>query len=381
MPCARMNQRRNWRRLAASVLLGLIFAVPGAFADVLQQAEAAYVAGDYETAYALLLPLAEDGQADAQITLGIMHEYGRGVPRDTAVAARWYARAAAQGDPIVQHDLASKYFRGNSIARDYTEAARWWRAAAESGLAASQYDLGLMYYRGVGGTQSYSEAATWYRKAAAQGHARAQYALGIMYALGQGVESDPAEAVRLFQASADQDFAPAQYNLGLMLESGRGVEADAGQARVWFQLAADQGLEEAIAKLEGPGAASARDDRLAVAPAVALPQSAAPAAVQAGDMSARLSNLDATHYTVQLVSLGSAESVSRFLSSLEPSDIERGYLRYDSGGEARYAALYGVFANSADAGRARDALPGTLKDLGPWVRRIGDLQALTNDAP
>jgi WD40 repeat protein len=41
---------------------------------------------------------AEQGNADAQYSLGFMYENGRGVPRDDTAAASWYQKAAEQGN-------------------------------------------------------------------------------------------------------------------------------------------------------------------------------------------------------------------------------------------------------------------------------------------
>ncbi len=64
-----------------------------AAADFRAGAEA-YKRGDYATAYQEWLPLAEQGNADAQFSLGGMYAGGEGVPEDDAAAVKWYRRAA-----------------------------------------------------------------------------------------------------------------------------------------------------------------------------------------------------------------------------------------------------------------------------------------------
>jgi hypothetical protein len=76
------------------------------------------------------------------------------------------------------------------VTQDYAEAARWWRKAADQGDADAQQNLGFMYYSGHGATQDYAEAARWYRKAADHGDAGAQDNLGVMYLNGEGVPQD-----------------------------------------------------------------------------------------------------------------------------------------------------------------------------------------------
>ena len=60
--------------------------------------------GDYDRAVQEFLPLAEQGHAQAQVNLGILYSQGRGVPKDSVQAYRWYTLAAGQGD-----DLAEKF--------------------------------------------------------------------------------------------------------------------------------------------------------------------------------------------------------------------------------------------------------------------------------
>ncbi len=53
--------------------------------------------GDYATAFKISLPLAEQGNADAQSILGEMYDDGQGFAQDYAEAVKWYRKAAEQG--------------------------------------------------------------------------------------------------------------------------------------------------------------------------------------------------------------------------------------------------------------------------------------------
>ena len=79
------------------------------------------------------------------------------------------------------------YDKGEGIEQDYQEAAKWYRKAAEQGDAWAQNNLGLMYHNGEGIEQDYQKAVKWYRKAAEQGLHLAHYNLGLMYEFGNGV--------------------------------------------------------------------------------------------------------------------------------------------------------------------------------------------------
>ena len=78
---------------------------PPADARILADTDIAVKNGKYATAYHLIRPLAELGNAVAQNKLGVMYNYGWGVPRDYERAAAWYRKAAAQGDAVAEINL------------------------------------------------------------------------------------------------------------------------------------------------------------------------------------------------------------------------------------------------------------------------------------
>jgi uncharacterized protein len=80
------------------------------------------------------------GDANAQLRLGFMYEYGRGIPQDYLLAAYWYRRAAEQGNPRGQHLLGLMYDRGLGVPNDYVEAYKWLNlAAAAAGRGDREY--------------------------------------------------------------------------------------------------------------------------------------------------------------------------------------------------------------------------------------------------
>ena len=189
----------------------------------------------YYDDYGLFLPLAEQGDASAQFSLGVMYEFGWGVPKkDDAEAVMWYRKAADQGLAIAQSTLG----RLSADGQDFAEAVKWYRKAADQGLAQAQNNLGVMYANGQGVLHNDAEAVKWYHNAAAQGNGEAQGNLGEMYANGRGVPQDYTEAVRWYRKAADQGLAEAQNNLGVMYANGQGVPQDYMAAYGWFRLAA-----------------------------------------------------------------------------------------------------------------------------------------------
>ena len=63
---------------------------------------------------------------------------------------RWFRLAAEQGEAIAQHSLGLMYSIGLGVPQDAAEAVRWYRLAAEQGEAIAQLNLGLMYSNGWG---------------------------------------------------------------------------------------------------------------------------------------------------------------------------------------------------------------------------------------
>ena len=105
------------RGMVISILIAVIAAmgsVPvnaGSFED----AVAAHEEGDYLTAYALWLPLAQQGNAAAQFNLGNMFRNGNGVRQDLVEANRWYKKAAEQGHAWAQTNLGAMYANGLGV--------------------------------------------------------------------------------------------------------------------------------------------------------------------------------------------------------------------------------------------------------------------------
>lgn len=142
--------------------------------------------------------------------------YSKG--NNLSLALAQFRKAASQGYPAAQYNLAVMYERAMAVKKDDAQALAWYRKAAEQGYANAQFNLGNMYAKGQGVLQNYVEAMKWFRLAAYQGDAGAQNNLGSMYAKGQGVPPDYDEAARWYRLSANQGNAMAQNNLDSLLK-------------------------------------------------------------------------------------------------------------------------------------------------------------------
>jgi len=76
-----------------------------------------------------------------------------------------------------QVKIGLRYYTGKGVRKDVSKAAKWWIKAAEQGNANAQYYLGVCYLKGAGVSKNGTEAAKWFNKAAVQGHPGAKEVL------------------------------------------------------------------------------------------------------------------------------------------------------------------------------------------------------------
>ena len=232
-----------------------------------QKGADAYEAGDYATALAVLTPLVEVGNAEAQYYLGRMYADGFGVAKDEVEAVRLYSLAAEAGHTPAQNNLGVMYSEGRGVPQDKTEAVKLYRTAAEAGNFVAQYNLGFAYECGSGIAKDEEEAVKWYTLVAEAGHDFAQSHLGLMHLYGRGVPENKRLAYKWYGLAASQGYemavgecnlaasfmdstevAETQYGLGLKHKDNMGVPRipqDYRLAYMWFYLAADLGNEKA----------------------------------------------------------------------------------------------------------------------------------------
>ena len=104
------------------------------FAGDLQDGLDAAVRGDYKTAYKLWLPLAEQGDAEAQYNLGVMYEHSLGVPQDYKTAVKWYRLSAEQGLAIAQSRLGFLHLLGiRGVQQDYKRSSQMVSSCRRTG--------------------------------------------------------------------------------------------------------------------------------------------------------------------------------------------------------------------------------------------------------
>ena len=192
--------------------MAMLFGIPPANSADWDKGWQAYVSKDYATALREFKPLAEQGDAVAQLNLGLMYRDGQGVIQDYNEAVKWFRKAAQQKLSPALVNLGTMYVKGWGGEQNFKAAAKLYLEAAGHGFAAAQYELGILYVNGYGVAKNYSEAIEWFRKAAEQGLPRAQLYLGVMYAMGLGTIKDYTRAHMWWNLAASRGNKRAKSN-------------------------------------------------------------------------------------------------------------------------------------------------------------------------
>ena len=91
---------------------------------------AAYEQGDYDRAVWWFRKAAEQGDATAQTSLGVMYGLGRGIPKDVVLAYMWFNLAAPQGyaDAAKNLNIVEGLMTPVQIAEAQHLASEWLKA-------------------------------------------------------------------------------------------------------------------------------------------------------------------------------------------------------------------------------------------------------------
>ena len=113
---------------ANRLMLLLLFLMLGVAAA--QRTNSASGVINSETSFAALKAQAENGDGDAQESLGVMYENGQGVSQDYVEAAKWYRREAEQGYIWGEVNIGRCYYTGAGVPKNYVEAYKWLNLAS-----------------------------------------------------------------------------------------------------------------------------------------------------------------------------------------------------------------------------------------------------------
>jgi TPR repeat protein len=264
------------RNLALLALALMALPAGAAVAGPMDDARAAFNHGDAGRGLAIVRPLAEAGDPEAQAQLGLAYSLGMGLKPDSGRARFWLHRAAGQGygparewmlvrcstarrtplkdclngldgldalaakgDAKAELTIGRVWLLGLDVQeRNVDKGLAAIRKAADQGLAEAQLQMGLIYGSGLLGVPADpAQAIAWHRKAAEQGSVAAMDALAQLYDIGPASLRDPAQAAQWYGKAADKGSVSAQARLAADYALGHGVARDLVQAWAWFDVA------------------------------------------------------------------------------------------------------------------------------------------------
>ncbi len=119
-------------------------------------------------------------------------------------AFRHWLPLALEGNPDAQFNIGYMYANGFGLDENFSEAANWYRRAAENGISDAQYNLALLFSSGQGVERDLEESAHWFFEAARRGHPEARLNMGMLLSVGAGIAPDLIEAYKWTGLALDQ---------------------------------------------------------------------------------------------------------------------------------------------------------------------------------
>jgi uncharacterized protein len=215
--------------------------------------------------------------------LSLMYVYGRGVPKDDALACKWRSRArqardlfseprwmifdtidaplgkitelrktriaADSGDLSAMSLLAQIYYFGQGTLVDYSKAFEWCRKAAKADSAYPHYLLACMYENGEGVRKSLKQAKNHFRISAILQPDLSACRLAELYKEEWEDHQKSTEVVQLLMRAAEDGSKSAQFKLGYLFSEGENVPLDHARSTYYYELAAEQGSVSAFFNL------------------------------------------------------------------------------------------------------------------------------------
>ncbi len=190
------------------------------------------------------------------------YRFGFNVPEDMTQAAYWYERAADQGDADALLSLGHLHYLGEGVAQDFEKALLYFTRAAQAGLPDAHLWLGWMALDGEVQPVDPMLALDHLRIAAAGGNSRAMVELGHMYARGIGVAVDLARAERHYLDAAKNCDSHGVLYLGALYWK---TLNDPRKALTWWESDEKTGLRSSahdIGELYLSGALRETDEKV-----------------------------------------------------------------------------------------------------------------------
>ncbi len=175
---------------------------------------------------AALTKLAEGGDADAMVLLGLMYapspdRDAKSPPIDVEKAVALFERAAEKGNGFGAYLVGVAHVAGTGAPKDEKKAFAWFKRSADRGTPLGQYWVGEMLAKGRGGHETdWKSALPHFSRAAAGGIADAYVELGFAYDQSEGGLAQDREKAAYCFRQATRDSVLARFNLRTLIDEG-----------------------------------------------------------------------------------------------------------------------------------------------------------------
>jgi TPR repeat protein len=130
----------------------------------LARAQKAFTRSNYKKAHDIWLPLAENGIAEAQYSLGFLYQSGWGPEQDLLQAVAWYSSAAEQNETRAQFNLGVLLINGeDEVEKDIEEGVLWLTRSADGDNTRAREFLVNAYEKGMYGIEKSKEKSEYWK--------------------------------------------------------------------------------------------------------------------------------------------------------------------------------------------------------------------------
>jgi TonB family protein len=188
----------------------------------------------------------ERGSTDALVRLGMLHEYGHGVPQSYAKARDCYEKADAGGNALAAYRLGLFYLEGWGVPKDNQRAIQLFQRAAEMNFVPAMRTLAYLYNWGIGVTADPKHGLEWAERAAKHNDPEGEAMAGALHLSRQGTMNKSVSQGRQWLSQSAQK----EYTQAMVLMAGSYIDGSAGQrdlalAKRWLELALESGDPDA----------------------------------------------------------------------------------------------------------------------------------------
>ena len=134
--------------------------------------EVLFLNGDYEKAFKIWSRIANEGQEEAQMMVGMSNYVGLTSVADKDQALRWYKLAGDSGNEYAQFTVG-RFYESLGNPHDDIEAFKWYEKAAKLGNSFAQHKIGTLLLHGKGVKQNNIKAHVWLNLASSKGSLKA----------------------------------------------------------------------------------------------------------------------------------------------------------------------------------------------------------------